>query len=77
MKNKKEVNWGSSKQIQQIKTILKNIYSADTVPYHVKNYLPNIMVFSGEPASRKELVYLAHLITKNNGLQMCINFNKV
>lgn len=77
MENKKDVNWGSSKQIQQIKTILKNVYSADTVQCHVKNYLPNIMVLSGEPASRKELVYLAHLITKNNGLQMCINVIKV
>lgn len=73
----KDLNWGSSKQTQQIKTILKNTYSADTVQYHVKNYLPNIMVLSGEPKSRKELVHLAHLITKNNGLQMCINIKKV
>lgn len=77
MEINKEINWGSSKQIQQIKTILKNMYLADTVQYHVKNYVPNIMVLSGDPKSRKELVYLAHLITNNNGLQTCINIIKV
>lgn len=35
------------------------------------------MVLSGEPESRKELVYLAHLITNNNGLQVCVNVKKV
>lgn len=50
---------------------------ADTIQQHVKNYVPNIMVLSGEPESRKELVYFAHIITKNNGLQMCINVQKV
>jgi solute carrier family 12 sodium/potassium/chloride transporter 2 len=53
------------------------MYKANTVQYHVKNYAPNIMVLSGDPESRKELVSLAHLITNNNGLQMCINVNKV
>lgn len=50
---------------------------ADTIQQHVKNYVPNIMVLSGEPESRKELVYFAHIITKNNGLQTCINIIKV
>lgn len=53
------------------------MYMATTIQYHVKNYIPNIMVLSGEPDSRKELVYLAHLITKNNGLQVCMNVKKV
>lgn len=53
------------------------MYMATTIQYHVKNYTPNIMVLSGEPDSRKELVYLAHLITKNNGLQVCMNVKKV
>ncbi|XP_025406832.1 bumetanide-sensitive sodium-(potassium)-chloride cotransporter-like isoform X3 [Sipha flava] len=75
-KKKDDINWGSSKQIQQIKTIINNMYKANTVQYHVKNYAPNIMVLSGDPESRKELVSLAHLITNNNGLQMCINVNK-
>lgn len=53
------------------------MYTANTVQYHVKNYVPNIMVLSGDPESRKELVFLAHLITNNNGLQMCVNVNRV
>lgn len=50
---------------------------ADTIQQHVKNYVPNVMVLSGDPESRKELVYFAHIITKNNGLQMCVNVVKV
>ncbi|XP_060864758.1 bumetanide-sensitive sodium-(potassium)-chloride cotransporter-like [Metopolophium dirhodum] len=73
---KDDINWGSSRQIQQIKTVIKNIYMADTIQQHVKNYVPNVMVLSGDPESRKELVYFAHIITKNNGLQMCINVIK-
>lgn len=34
-------------------------------------------MFSGNPESRKKLVSLAHLITKNNGVQMCVNIEKV
>eukprot|EP00102_Acyrthosiphon_pisum_P019738 XP_016656948.1 PREDICTED: bumetanide-sensitive sodium-(potassium)-chloride cotransporter-like isoform X1 [Acyrthosiphon pisum] len=69
-------NWGSSKQAHQIKTLIRNVYKANTIQYHIKNYLPNIIVFSGNPESRKKLVSLAHLITKNNGVQMCVNIKK-
>lgn len=73
-----ELNWGSSRQSQQIKTVIRNAYKANTIQYHVKNCLLNIMVLSGNPQSRKKLVSLAHLITKNNnGLQMCIYAEKV
>jgi len=64
-------------QAQQIKTVIENVYKADTIQYHIKNYLPNLIVFSGNPESRKKLVSLAHLITKNNGVQMCVNVEKV
>lgn len=73
----KVVNWGSSKQTQQIKAVITNTYKANTIQYHVKNYVPNIMVLSGEPEIRKELVHLAHLITNKNGLQVCVNVKKV
>lgn len=70
-------NWGSSKQAHQIKTLIRNVYNANTIQYHIKNYLPNIIVFTGNPESRKKLVSLAHSITKNNGVQMCVNIKKV
>ncbi|XP_029347410.1 bumetanide-sensitive sodium-(potassium)-chloride cotransporter-like isoform X2 [Acyrthosiphon pisum] len=73
----KEINWGSSKQTQQIKTVIRNVYKVNSIQYHIKNYLPNIIVFSGNPESRKKLVSLAHLITKNNGVQMCVNIEKI
>lgn len=53
------------------------MYQAKVIQHHVKNYVPNIVVLSGEPETRQELVYLAHLITKDNGLQTCLNVNKV
>lgn len=53
------------------------MYQAKAIQHHVKNYVPNIVVLSGEPETRQELVYLAHLITKDNGLQTCLNVNKV
>ncbi|XP_015371390.1 PREDICTED: bumetanide-sensitive sodium-(potassium)-chloride cotransporter-like [Diuraphis noxia] len=67
----------SSMKIQQIKTIIRSLYKADTIKYHIKNYLPNLIVFSGNPKSRKKLVSLAHLITKNNGVQMCVSVEKI
>ncbi|XP_027848383.2 bumetanide-sensitive sodium-(potassium)-chloride cotransporter-like [Aphis gossypii] len=76
-RKKEVINWGSSKQTRHIKTFIKNIYKSNTIRYHVKNYLPNLIVFSGNPESRKKLVSLAHLITKNNGIQMCVNIEKI
>jgi len=64
-------------QTQQIKTVLENVYKADTIQYHIKNYLPNLIVFSGNPESRKNLASLAHIITNNKGVQMCVNIEKV
>lgn len=71
------LNWGSSKQTQQLKTIVQNTYKANIIPYHVKNYLPNVLVLSGKPESRKKLITLACLITKNNGIQTCVNVKNV
>ncbi|VVC37173.1 SLC12A transporter, C-terminal,Amino acid permease/ SLC12A domain [Cinara cedri] len=76
-RKKYELNWGSSRQTQQIKNMIKNAYKTNTVQYHVKNYLLNVTVLSGNPQSRKKLVTLAHLITDNkNGLQMCVYAEK-
>ncbi|KAL5242036.1 hypothetical protein ACI65C_009446 [Semiaphis heraclei] len=74
---KEGINWGSSIQTQQIKTIISNVFTATTIQYHIKNYLPNLIVFSGDPESRKNLVSLAHMISNNKGVQMCVNIEKV
>jgi len=71
------INWGSPLQAQQLKNDIRNVYNADTIHYHIKNYLPSLIVFSGNPESRKKLVSLANLVTKNNGVQMCVNIEKV
>lgn len=71
------LNWGSSLQSQRIQDVIEHTYKANTIQYHVKNFLPNIIVLSGVPETRKKIVSLANLITKNNGLQMCVNVEKV
>ncbi|XP_060833886.1 bumetanide-sensitive sodium-(potassium)-chloride cotransporter-like isoform X2 [Rhopalosiphum padi] len=76
-RKKEVINWGSSKQTRHIKTFIKAVYKSNTIQYHVKNYLPNLIVFSGNPESRKKLVSLAHLITKNYGIQLCVNIEKM
>ncbi|XP_026809407.1 bumetanide-sensitive sodium-(potassium)-chloride cotransporter-like isoform X2 [Rhopalosiphum maidis] len=76
-RKKEVINWGSSKQTRHIKTFIKTVYKSNTIQYHVKNYLPNLIVFSGNPESRKKLVSLAHLITKNYGIQLCVNIEKM
>ncbi|QQP39998.1 Uncharacterized protein FKW44_013884 [Caligus rogercresseyi] len=53
---KPEANWGSSTQAQQ---------------FHVKNYRPKVLVFTGLPAHRPPLVDFANLITKKLSLLMC------
>jgi len=73
----KAINWGSSVQMFQLKLVIKNVYKTNSINYHVKNYLPNLIIFSGNPESRKYLVSLANLITKKNGVQMCVNIEKV
>lgn len=71
------INWGSSRKTQLLKSIMDRMYMVNSIEYHVKNYLPNLMVLSGKPESRKKLISFANLITKNNGLQVCINVEKV
>ncbi|XP_050443366.1 bumetanide-sensitive sodium-(potassium)-chloride cotransporter-like [Adelges cooleyi] len=75
-RRKNDINWGSSMKIQRYKTILKNVQNVYAIKYHVKNYLPNVIVLSGMPDSRKALVSLGHLITKETGLLICVNVEK-
>ncbi|XP_025413085.1 bumetanide-sensitive sodium-(potassium)-chloride cotransporter-like isoform X2 [Sipha flava] len=70
------LNWGSSIQTQLLKVVINSIYNANTIRFHVKNFLPNVMVLSGNPESRKMLISLAHLITKNNGVQTSVNVER-
>lgn len=66
-----EVNWGSSTQAQAYNFALKSALDLNRVAEHVKNYRPQLLVLSGLPSSRPQLIDFAHLITKGNSLLMC------
>lgn len=72
-----DVNWGSSTQAQMYNNALATVHQLDRVQDHVKNYRPQILVFSGLPSTRPPLVDFGHLITKNTSLLTCGNILKV
>ncbi|XP_066244709.1 bumetanide-sensitive sodium-(potassium)-chloride cotransporter [Euwallacea similis] len=62
---KPNVNWGSTTQAQIYKNALSATQQLNNVEEHVKNYRPQILVFSGNPSSRPSLVECAYSLTKN------------
>ncbi|KAL7074989.1 hypothetical protein ACQ4LE_005539 [Meloidogyne hapla] len=68
---KPEVNWGSSAQAHSYRNALQYVSKLERTEEHVKNYRPQILVLSGNPASRAGLVDFAYSITKGNGLLTC------
>jgi amino acid transporter len=39
-----------------------------------KNWKPDVMVFSGQPSSREDLLYMANLLCKGNGIITLVNY---
>ncbi|EGT41807.1 CBN-NKCC-1 protein [Caenorhabditis brenneri] len=68
---KPDVNWGSSTQAHSYKNALSAMIKLSTTEEHVKNYRPQVLVLSGNPASRSCLVDFANNITKGNSLLVC------
>uniref|UniRef100_A0A914Z7T2 Uncharacterized protein n=1 Tax=Panagrolaimus superbus TaxID=310955 RepID=A0A914Z7T2_9BILA len=68
---KPDVNWGSSNQAHAYRNALQYAQKLENINEHVKNYRPQILVLSGNPAARPPLVDFAHAITKDNSLLIC------
>ncbi|XKL68875.1 hypothetical protein PGB90_006644 [Kerria lacca] len=68
-----DVNWGSTTQAQLYKSTLASSYRLINVDEHVKNYQPHILLMSGYPKFRPDLLDLANLFTKNSALLICGN----
>lgn len=68
---KPDVNWGSTTQAQTYKNALLSVQQLDNVDEHVKNFRPQILVFSGMPSARPILIDFANLLTKNFSLMIC------
>uniref|UniRef100_A0A914YYL3 Amino acid permease/ SLC12A domain-containing protein n=1 Tax=Panagrolaimus superbus TaxID=310955 RepID=A0A914YYL3_9BILA len=70
-KRKPDVNWGTSKQAHVYRNAFLYIQKLEKINEHVKNYRPQILVLSGNPASRPSLVDFGHSITKGQSLLIC------
>uniref|UniRef100_A0A1I7U2R7 SLC12 domain-containing protein n=1 Tax=Caenorhabditis tropicalis TaxID=1561998 RepID=A0A1I7U2R7_9PELO len=68
---KPDVNWGSSTQAHSYKNALSAMIKLSTTEEHVKNYRPQVLVLTGNPASRSSLVDFANNITKGSSLLVC------
>ncbi|CAI5449324.1 unnamed protein product [Caenorhabditis angaria] len=68
---KPDVNWGSSTQAHSYKNALSAMIKLSTTEEHVKNYRPQFLVLTGNPAARPSLVDFANNITKGSSLLIC------
>lgn len=68
---KPDVNWGSSTQAQTYRSAIQSAYKLSYLPDHVKNYRPQVLVLSGNPADRPPLVDFAYGMTRGLGLLIC------
>ncbi|KAL7639645.1 UNVERIFIED_CONTAM: hypothetical protein RMT77_010147 [Armadillidium vulgare] len=71
-----DVNWGSSIQGQSYLSALKSTLDLVKVPENVKNFRPQILLLSGNPAFRPSLVHFAYNITNNVSFLACANIKK-
>ncbi|XP_065911797.1 solute carrier family 12 member 2-like [Dysidea avara] len=68
---KPDVNWGSYGQAFHYSQVLRSLRKMETVEEHVKNYRPQLLVLTGPPSSRPDLVYFAYHISKDVGSMIC------
>ncbi|GAB6028057.1 solute carrier 12 [Chamberlinius hualienensis] len=73
---KPDVNWGSSSQAGAYRKALLATQELTMTEDHVKNYRPQILVLSGKPSSRPQLVDFSYYITKGIGMTICGDVNK-
>lgn len=68
---KPDVNWGSSTQAHSYRNALHSVSRLENTDEHVKNYRPQILVLTGNPAARPSLVDFISNITKDTSLMIC------
>ncbi|WAQ98879.1 S12A2-like protein, partial [Mya arenaria] len=70
-RTKPDVNWGSSTQANAYKDALKTSLKLISVDDHVKNFRPQILVLTGYPRNRANLLDFASSVTKKQSLLIC------
>lgn len=68
---KPDVNWGSSTQAHTYRNALIGLIKLENTIEHVKNFRPQVLVLTGNPAARPSLVDFAYNITRGNSLMIC------
>lgn len=68
---KPAINWGSSNQAATYTNALKAAHVLVQTEDHVKNYRPQLLIFTGSPSSRPALIDFGNHIVKGIGLIVC------
>jgi solute carrier family 12 sodium/potassium/chloride transporter 2 len=68
---KPDVNWGSSGQAFWYLQTMHGLKKLENMADHVKNYRPHLLLLSGRPSSRPDLVKFSSQIIGNNGIIIC------
>ncbi|CDW59551.1 solute carrier family 12 [Trichuris trichiura] len=71
LRRKPDVNWGSSLEANSYLSSLRRLLKLQFTREHVKTYRPQILLLTGSPIRRPELVDFASNITKNSCLLVC------
>jgi len=68
---KPDVNWGSSTQAHVYRGALAAALKLVQTEDHIKNFRPQVLVLTGFPCNRPELVYFVNGLTKKISLMVC------
>ncbi|KAI6213008.1 hypothetical protein M3Y94_00098100 [Aphelenchoides besseyi] len=65
---KPDVNWGDTTQAHSYRTALHGVTRLENTTEHIKNYRPNILLLTGNPAARPSLVdFISNICQANSG----------
>lgn len=63
-----DVNWGTAGDEFKFSNALRALFTLNLVNESTKTFRPNILVLSGEPSERTQLIKLTYYLHKGNGL---------
>lgn len=66
-----DINWGSSTEANRYRKALASLLKITRNQQHVKNYRPQVLVLTGNPAARKALIDFADCICNGQNLMLC------
>uniref|UniRef100_A0A915CQ49 DNA-(apurinic or apyrimidinic site) lyase n=1 Tax=Ditylenchus dipsaci TaxID=166011 RepID=A0A915CQ49_9BILA len=69
--NKMHINWGSSAEANRYRKAFISLLKITRTEAHVKNYRPQLLVLTGNPAARQALIDFAYCITNGQNLMLC------